>query len=495
MKIPRLWEPNPIVVKELRQAVRSRFVTGVLMLFLFVEVVGAGIVLWNSSLRGMFSISARLEAGRNMFRTLTTILSAATLLFVPIYTGIRLAMERSRSNMDLLYITTIRPNAVVRGKLFAGGVITVLLFAAAMPFMSFTYVLRGIDLPTVSVALAAGMVLVLASIQAAIFLACLPVSIPFRLIVGLGFLGCLFFLLTGFNGAVYGMISFGVGSQIWSWDFWGPATIALGVIATIFGFLHFASVALISPAASNRSLPMRLYVTIAWILWGTAAIWLSFRLGDEFFLPWSVLSVMILSPVLLVAVSENETLSARVRNRIPRSLWVRPFAFLFYNGPAAGILWVAVITAISILTANIIGSAYFPGSHMQEYMEKMGQVSAGVFLYFWAYALTALLLWRLFLKRWLKHSAIWVVALLLMAAVGIVPVLIALAVEENFGDFNNPPFWFYAGNIIGLAQDELRPNLFVIASIWAGSVTLLNAGWFWRQIRLFRPPSDSREQV
>ena len=34
----RTWEPNPIVVKELRQAVRSWAVTGMLLLFLAVLV-------------------------------------------------------------------------------------------------------------------------------------------------------------------------------------------------------------------------------------------------------------------------------------------------------------------------------------------------------------------------------------------------------------------------------------------------------------------------
>mgnify|MGYP003340693090 CR=1 FL=1 len=40
--------------------------------------------------------------------------------------------------------------------------------------------------------------------------------------------------------------------------------VILGLL--LFGFLHLAAIALISPPSTNRALPLRSYVTIAWLL-------------------------------------------------------------------------------------------------------------------------------------------------------------------------------------------------------------------------------------
>ena len=74
-------------------------------------------------------------------RLQAAILLAICLLFVPAYTSIRLAFERD-TNVDLLFVTTIKPSAIVWGKMFAALTITVLIFSACMPFMVFTYWLR-----------------------------------------------------------------------------------------------------------------------------------------------------------------------------------------------------------------------------------------------------------------------------------------------------------------------------------------------------------------
>src|SRR5436190_9539522 len=85
----REWELNPVVVKELRQSVRSWAVTGTLLLFLA--------VLFCTSLG--FLISQSFEAGVNqrlgaeVFTAFIVILTAASLTFIPLYVGVRLAAE------------------------------------------------------------------------------------------------------------------------------------------------------------------------------------------------------------------------------------------------------------------------------------------------------------------------------------------------------------------------------------------------------------------
>src|SRR5262245_6612744 len=101
----REWEVNPVVVKELRQSVRSWAVTGMLLLFLGVLFVTVLVLLINQS----FEASVDSHLGASVFQIFTGILTGASLLFIPLYVGVRLAAERQESNMDLLYITTLTP--------------------------------------------------------------------------------------------------------------------------------------------------------------------------------------------------------------------------------------------------------------------------------------------------------------------------------------------------------------------------------------------------
>ena len=64
----------------------------------------------------------------------------------------------------------------------------------------------------------------------------------------------------------------GVGSRLGTWNFWGPALSTLFLGLLLFGFLHLAAIALISPSSANRALPLRSYATGAWLLTFVVAI-------------------------------------------------------------------------------------------------------------------------------------------------------------------------------------------------------------------------------
>ena len=247
---------NPIVVKELRQAVRSRFVAGVLLLFLAIELFGIGMILLTTSSRHNNLVN--YHVGRDMFHFLYIALSTACLLFVPAYAGIRLAIERWDNNLDLLYITTIKPQAVVRGKLFAATVITLLLFSAATPFMSLSYLLRGVDIPSIFVAMGFMFLIVIAVTEIALFLACIPTSRAFKVLLGLAAAGGLFSTLMTANFAGWALIRSGTGSSMKTSEFWIGAISVIGGVILGVGLLQHLAVALISPSSSNRARPVRI---------------------------------------------------------------------------------------------------------------------------------------------------------------------------------------------------------------------------------------------
>src|SRR5262245_50237735 len=98
---------NPIAVKELRQAVKSRIVISALLLFLLIQLSILLLSLWFGDRQTGESIN--LHAGREIFQILQGFLLGTCMLLVPAYAGVRLAAEHSDTNVDLLFISTLRP--------------------------------------------------------------------------------------------------------------------------------------------------------------------------------------------------------------------------------------------------------------------------------------------------------------------------------------------------------------------------------------------------
>src|SRR5262249_28498572 len=96
------------------------------------------------------------------------------MLLVPAFAAVRLGAERSEHNVDLLFISTLRPVSIIAGKFFAALVLAVLVFSACAPFMVFTYLLRGIDIPTILMVLGVNLLMMLLGTQFGLFVAALP---------------------------------------------------------------------------------------------------------------------------------------------------------------------------------------------------------------------------------------------------------------------------------------------------------------------------------
>ena len=96
----REWEANPIVVKELRQAVRSAAVPAVLLVFLGVLLIASlGFIMSEAATFG-----ASPSLGSELFVAFAAILTTVSLLFIPFYVGGRMGFERAAGNVDLLYV-------------------------------------------------------------------------------------------------------------------------------------------------------------------------------------------------------------------------------------------------------------------------------------------------------------------------------------------------------------------------------------------------------
>lgn len=484
----REWELNPVVVKELRQAVRSWAVTGMLMLFLVV-LFGTSLIFLVSQSFGA-SINPRL--GGDIFQAFIAILTGASMAFIPIYVGVRLAAERQESNLDLLYTSTLTPGRIIRGKLFCGIYVTLLFFSACMPFMAFTNLLRGVDLPTIFLLLVFLFLAVCAAIQVAIFLACLPLSKPFKILLALfGLLGASWMVapLVFFS---WELMRSGLGAMIGGRGFWTgfATTVGIGLAAVVL--LYLLSVALISPTSANRALPLRVYLTVIWLLSGLLSFYWAWKeAAAQAVLPWAILMGLALILAVIVIISSHDELSLRVRRRIPHHPMKRAFAFLFYNGAAGGLVWAALLLTATLgisLTALAWSPLWISKTHTltSEDFTTFWTMSTATVLYTFAYALTALWLHRTFCRRRPPKLA-GVFAILLPAALALIPNLVLFL-------FNRLSWKAIEGlqlgsmfNVYALRDEGDRMYHLICAGCWLLVVMVLNAKWFMRQVKNFQP--------
>ncbi|MFN0110463.1 MAG: ABC transporter permease [Blastocatellia bacterium] len=471
---------NPIVVKELRQAVQSRFVITALLILLAIQIVAVAIYLISAT-----DVSFSYDAGQTVFMILFGIMLAIAMLFVPLYSGVRLAAERSETNLDLLFITTIKPRSIIIGKMLAAVVLTILIFSACLPFLTFTYFLRGIDLPSMVVALAFGFIAVVLAAQIAIFIACLPVNRAFKFILGLIAFG---HFISGYIAVmVWSSQIFwrGIGSTIGSSHFWQWA----GIIALNFGchigLLLTLSIALIKPVSANRALPVRLFITIIWAIGGAAAFlgsWVENTHDPVIF--WQACFNILFGFSILTAISERDLPGHRVTRAIPESFVKRYFSFFFFSGSASGLTWTVAMIAKTYI-ACWIWWRLFPNFSELGNLVGASRWLAVMNLYLLCYSLTAAFLRRHLLKR-IGMDLTWLVATLLIAIGSTIPFLIGMLVfmndidwwREGYGRWliGNPFVWDVA------AHRELYLS---IGIVWAALAAAFNLHWFLERVRQF----------
>ena len=76
------------------------------------------------------------------------------MVVVPLSAFRSLTAEREDNTYDLLSITALKPRQIISGKLGSSVTQMAVYFSAITPCLAFTYLLRGVDLPTIAVLLA-----------------------------------------------------------------------------------------------------------------------------------------------------------------------------------------------------------------------------------------------------------------------------------------------------------------------------------------------------
>ncbi len=481
---------NPIVVKELRQAVRGETAAAMLSFFLFVETATLGFALLRTQLLSEASGGA-LGEGTRAFSILLGVLLGTAFLFVPVATWFRMTSERNDHNLDLLFVTTLTPGEIASGKLLAGGFLTAWLFSASLPFLTFTYFLRGVDFFTVLVLLTIGYLGVLAATQVALLAATIPGTKVFRSLVALLALWGVVTIATLTIAGSVALISSGAMVLFVSQDARIAATVMLATFASLFAVARVLTTACLTPQVANRARPVRITFTIIWVVALGGSYVLAILASDaEVFAVglWGTYAILALT--LLASASERDRLGPRVLRDVPAG-GRRLLAFPFFSGAASGFTWSLLVAAVTTLAGVVavpfLGALATRGS---DDVETALVAGPGVLAYMLFYALAGRFLRERLLSSRVSEGHTWVVSMLLAVLASVLPVLVGilgLSVHEQ----DQSLFPWIALNPFSVLNATHRPVYLVVGAVLAAVAVLPRIPWLLRRVEEFHKPGEA----
>ncbi len=349
---------NPILVKELRQSVKGKFLIVVLGLILTIQLF----MWWIFTLPDTISSIS----GESAYFGLLSLFGFSLAVCMPVYTGWRILVERA--NQDLLYVSALSPFQIIWGKFLASAGIIFIVFSTFLPFFYLTLLLGGIDSLTITYTLLITLVGLFSMITFSIFVLCGVVPTILKACFVLGFLagnifiGTIVFLSMEVFFNNYGFVDEQTAFTIFlSWMIGG---------VLVNGLFIVLSAAIISPSSSNRAVIPRIYTTfMALVSYITFAIVITTTNAFGGFYPPGFINIVLYIAsvatlpfailMFLISCSGRFKYGLRLNKSIPDGFFKKVLWFPFYSGAVNGVVYslffiggcFAVLGYISIQTA------------------------------------------------------------------------------------------------------------------------------------------------
>ncbi|MFK8112180.1 MAG: ABC transporter permease, partial [Rubripirellula sp.] len=339
---------NPILVKETRQALKSRQFVITFSVLLFAALA------WT--IIGSLSLMPRIYSTPSAPRLLIgyyIVLAIPMLLVVPLAAYRSLEGEIDDGTLELLSITTLSPWQIVLGKLASAMLQMLLYFVALFPCVAYAYTLRGVDLPTtlliVATLLVAGIVLTIV----ALFFAPLALTRTGRIATLLVVMLILIGAEWGLGAMLVGMIMYGNPlSTVWLF-FIVTATVIMSI--SVGHLLLTATAAQLTPESENRSTHLRISMLIlSAVVMALIALAIQ-TLGQEgagvaSFGAIGLAGLWALAGSMMAA--ESPRMTPRIRRELPSSFASRMLLTWLTPGPVTGLVFASA--NIVVLTVFIL---------------------------------------------------------------------------------------------------------------------------------------------
>jgi ABC-type transport system involved in multi-copper enzyme maturation permease subunit len=463
---------NPIIVKELRQVVRGRFFWGLLILFL---VFQCAVLSLSIADEGMSNSSV----GADTLNFLFLFLFLGCFAFIPLHTGFRFARERSENTEELLYITTITPRAIIRGKFIASLAFILIIFSAFAPFMSMTFFLSGVDMPMMFLLLCFGLLFCAGATMMQITIGSLAHDKTIKNVlrgVGIVIQFIMFFSLVSFTSE---SIRFGSTRLFGGSDPLAFIATAIIIILGAIYFLYLAAAAVIAPAGSNRMKPLRKFLTLYWLIGLVIAFFWAMFESNAFvtILAWGFISVFIANCWIVISVCERDTISRRIAYELPEGSLGRRVAFVFSSGSAGGIVWTFSMIVATAIIIYLAGNVLYTVGHINRLKEDFFSFTIGFSCYILAYSLLAAFIRRVFLKNYLSQRNTWVLTLMVSVFFALAPLFLGIFIGADSEIL-------MMGNPFAIGSRNRETGLIFAISLALISF-VINAKWLYFQAREF----------
>ncbi len=346
---------NPILVKEARQALRSRQ-----FVITFMLMLAAG---WLWSIVGLASIGPSVyyaAEGPRMLFVYHLILSFPLLVVAPYSAFHSLSSERQDRTYELLSITALGARQILSGKMCAILLQMMVYLSAIFPCLAFTYLLRGLDIFTIVLIVTYTCLLSLALSATGLLLGAIaPLRqrhIGVSVVLAIGLFIALFFE----NLMIYQLVYFG-GLAVITSEFWIIQWVVASLFVNYFAIVFLAARSQLLTVSENRSTALRWALVAAQL---TFVGWMAFAviISGE---PEVLLGMIYFSAVFWYAcgmflTGEAGPLSPRVKRDLPQSALGRMFATWFTPGPGTGYMFalsnMLAVTLLAFLPYRWIGA-------------------------------------------------------------------------------------------------------------------------------------------
>ncbi|QEG40294.1 ABC transporter permease [Roseimaritima ulvae] len=349
---------NPILIKEARQALKSKQ-----FVITFFSLLACS---WIWTVMGIVANSPDVyyvSSGQDMLYGYYFVLAIPMLGMVPLVAHRSLAAEIDDGTFEMLAITKLSSMRIVLGKLNSAMLQMLIYFAAVVPGLAFSYLLRGVNMPTLLMMV---LVIFFAAMLVTTFgllIATLASHRAWQVVALLGVLAVVVgaqFLCGAF--CLEAILEEDAGSIPEAWLFTG----VFGLVGAGCMVLFVkAAAARIAPVTENRSTGLRWSMFALQLLWVFAIVFIPlYYASTEYsyidaepinFGMMVVCGYWLLMGSLMLA--ESPELSPRVQRTLPSTFFGRMFLLWFNPGPGTGYMFAICSGTAAMFTMALFASS------------------------------------------------------------------------------------------------------------------------------------------
>jgi ABC-type transport system involved in multi-copper enzyme maturation permease subunit len=479
---------NPILVKEVRAALRGKFFR-----FAF-PIVVLGAVLLGLMILIDYRGSDE-EMGRRFFGPMYTCLCVALFGIVPFSAFVAMGGEWDENTYDLLVISDMKPRQIVLGKLLSASIEGALYFCAFAPMLVFTFLLRGIDIVSV-------VMLLFLTILASMGATCIALALSSTTRVRVARVILMAVLAAGAFGLVvfaYAVAEMAVlrpwGGAAGLTSRWlEPLLAGLATIVSVGALAFTIACERLSHPEENHSTGPRVLTTLLLleILFIVGWIVVKHPSSSKGLHEPLIVALGLASLAQIFFVTESETFTRRVRLHVPRNPVLAFLATPFLPGGGRGVLlfFVHALLVVGAWALMLVLSAAFASKAPELPAEQIWNVIVFA-LYVFAYlAVTSFLFARRSFDPRTRLIARFVVPTAAMLSM-FVPALIGFLVRDrNWMEMQHPMNPFYASAFD--SKPERSGGAAMLLVLFALFVLAINAPRISRAIHEVQQASRAR---